>query len=110
MSGELLKLATHKIAAWKSRKVATGNDVIGYFQSATNSINATGTTANFSIRKYFLSVVSENARASNFKIYHNVAHDSLYILTGNDVAVYFWSAANRTNMSILGHVQIAISL
>ena len=34
-------------------------------------------------------------RACNFEIYHNVALNSLYILTGNDVTIYFWSAANR---------------
>ena len=29
--------------------------------------------------------------------------------TGNDVTVYFRSAANRTNVSILGYVWVAIS-
>ena len=29
--------------------------------------------------------ISENIRASDFKIYHRVPLDSLYILTGNDV-------------------------
>ena len=33
------------------------------------------------------------------KIYHNLAHDSLYILTRNNVTIYFQSAANHTNVS-----------
>ena len=46
--------------------------------------------------------ISESFRASNFKIYHNVVLDSLYILTGNDATVYFRAAANRTKVSISG--------
>ena len=34
----------------KSLFIVAGNDLIGYFQSATNSINA---TANYSVRNYF---------------------------------------------------------
>ena len=37
----------------------------------------------------------QTTRASNFKIFHNVAHDSPYISTGSDVTIYFRSAANR---------------
>ena len=33
--------------------ICTGNDVIGYFRSATNSVSATGAAANFSVRKWF---------------------------------------------------------
>ena len=93
----------------KSLYIVTGNDAIGYFRSATDSVNATGTTASVSVRKNFFSIVSETTRVSNFKIYHNVAHDSLYIWTGNVVAIYFRSAANGTNVSILGHVRVAIT-
>ena len=53
--------------------------------------------------KFFFFNISETTRASNFKIYHNVAQDSLYISTGNDVTICFPLAANRTNMFILGH-------
>ena len=53
--------------------------------------------------------ISETTKASNFKIYHNVAHESLYISTGNDITIFFRSAANRTDVSILGHVQVVIS-
>ena len=53
--------------------------------------------------------ISETVRASDLKIYHMVAHDSLYIFTGNDVINYFRSAGNCTNVSILGHVRVAIS-
>ena len=38
----------------KSLYLVTGNDVIGYFRSDTNSGNATGATANFSATKFFL--------------------------------------------------------
>ena len=44
--------------------------------------------------------------ASNFTIYHNLAHNSLYSPTGNDVTIYFRSAANRTNVFILSHVRV----
>ena len=37
-------------------------------------------------------------KACNFKIYRKGALDSLYISTGNDVIIYFRSAANRTNV------------
>ena len=53
--------------------------------------------------------ISGTIAASNSKIYPNVEHDSLYISTGNDVTIYLRSAANRTNVSILAHVQVAIS-
>ena len=61
------------IVVQKSIYTVTGNDVIGHVQWATNSVNDTGTTASFSVRKYFfLSIISENAAAGNFKIYHRV--------------------------------------
>ena len=53
--------------------------------------------------------ISEAARVSSFKIYHNVAHDSSYISPGSDFTMHFQSATNRTNVSILGHVQVVIS-
>ena len=53
--------------------------------------------------------ISETNRASNFTIYHDLALDSLYISTGNDVINYFRSAANRTNVFILAYVRFAIS-
>ena len=52
--------------------------------------------------------ISETTRASNFKMYRNVSLDSLYISTGNDVTIYFRQAANHTNVSVLGHVRVAI--
>ena len=71
----------------KSLCTVTGNDIIRHFQSATNSVNASGATANFSVRYLFsIRPIYENATASNFKIFHNVAHNSLYISTGNDIA------------------------
>ena len=53
--------------------------------------------------------ISESTRASDFKFCRNVAADSLYISTGNDVMSYFQSAVNRTNVYILGHVLVTIS-
>ena len=60
----------------KSLYIVTGNDIIGHFRSATNSVNAIGVTA-----IYRVWIISESARASNFEIYHAIAHDSLYIST-----------------------------
>ena len=59
-------------------------------------------------REIFFSM-SENTMASNFKIYRNVALDSLYISTGNDVIIYFQSAPNRINVFILGQIRVAVS-
>ena len=53
------------------------------------------------ITKWFLFNIWKSIRASNFKIYHNVVLDSLYILTRNVATIYFRSAANHTNVSIL---------
>ena len=53
--------------------------------------------------------ISESIRASDFKINHKAALDSLYISAGNDVINYFRPEANRTNVYILGHVRVAIS-
>ena len=58
----------------------------------------------------FFKNISETSRASyssKLKLYHNVALDSLYISTGNDVISR--SVANRTYEFILGNVQVAIS-
>ena len=53
--------------------------------------------------------IYETIRASSFKIYHNVAHDGLYVSTGKDVTFYFRSAANRTSVSVFGHVRVSIA-
>ena len=51
----------------KSLDNVTLNDVIGYFRSATNKVNTTGATANFSVMKYFfLDYIGYYYRASNF--------------------------------------------
>ena len=50
----------------KTVYIVTGNDVIGYFRSATDRANATGAIANFSVRKYFFPIISENATASSY--------------------------------------------
>ena len=46
--------------------------------------------------------ISKTIRASDFKIYLIVPLNSFHILTGNDVTIYFWLAANCTNVSIFG--------
>ena len=54
--------------------------------------------------------ISKTTGASNFKIYRILAHDSLYISAGNDITIYFWSAANRTNVSFLGETRTRFAL
>ena len=61
------------------------------------------------VTKRFFRNILEIIRASNSKIYRNVANSSLSISAGMDVTNYFWSTANRTNVSILGHVPVTIS-
>ena len=46
--------------------------------------------------------ISETTRAGNFKIYQHAALNTLNLSTGNDVAIYFQSAANCINLFILG--------
>ena len=53
--------------------------------------------------------IQETIRGSEFKKYLNVALDTLYISTGNDVINYFRSEVNRTNVYIFGHVRVTIS-
>ena len=53
----------HSMVVPKSIYVVTENDAIGYFQSATSSVNATGATANFSVF-----IVSENAAVNNYNL------------------------------------------
>ena len=53
--------------------------------------------------------ILETTKHRSIKIYYQVAFDGLYILTGNVATSYFQSAANRINVSILGHVWAAIS-
>ena len=48
---------------------------------------------------------------SNFNFYRNVAHESLHILTGNDIKIYFRSAANRINVKkCSSHIQSVLKL
>ena len=42
------------------------------------------------------------------KIDQDVARNNIYISTGNDLTSYFISAANRANVSILGHVLVEV--
>ena len=51
----------------------------------------------------------QTTKASNSQIYNKVVSEVPYIDTGNNVSSYFRSAANRVNVSILGHVRAAIS-
>ena len=86
-----------------------GNDVTSYFQSAANRIRAAAAVTDFTVTKQSFLKIMETARASNFKIYHNIALDSLYVWNENDVIIYCRSAANRINVFICGYVRVAIS-
>ena len=50
------------------------------------------------VTKLFFFNISEIIRASEFKVYHKVALDSLYISAGKDAINYFRSEVNRTNV------------
>ena len=58
---------------------------------------------------YFLNI-SETTKASSFEIAHIIVRDSTYISTGNDVAGYFRSAANRVHFGPCsgGNFQITV--
>ena len=45
----------------------------------------------------------------NSQIHSNIAPEGLRIATGNDVIIYFRSAANPINVSLLGQVQVTIN-
>ena len=70
---------------------------------------ATAAVADFAVTKQSFWKISETARASNFKIYRNVALYSLYISTRNDVIICFKSVANRINVFIWGYVRVGTS-
>ena len=78
------------------------------------SANAFSLNANVDVRRRHLEIIIffnilKSIWACNSKIYHNVAFDSLYILTRNDISSYFPSAANLTNVLFVGYVQVANS-
>ena len=99
----------HRIVIPDGIYITTGNDVITYFRSAPNRVHATGAVTDFDAPKWFLGKISINTKASIFKIYRRIALGSPYTLTWNDITIYFLSAANRTNVPILGHIRVAIS-
>ena len=87
-SGKLLKLATHKLSTF-FLPVMASSATSGRLQIALMP------TANFASRQeIFFSIISEIASVSNFKIYHNVALNSLYIIAENYPTSHFRSAAN----------------
>ena len=51
----------------------------------------------------------QNYESWQFQNLTDIALDSLYISTGNDVARYFRSAENRIKVFILGQFRVAIS-
>ena len=87
----------------------TGNDVISFFRSTVNRVHVTAAVTDFTVTKCSFWKISQITKASTFKIYHNVALDSLYISTENYVTSDFQSAANPMDVFILGHVRVAIS-
>ena len=70
---------------------------------------SSGPTVVHALHKRLILICSETANASIFKIWYDIALDSTYISTGNDVTSYFRSAENGINVFILGHVRVAIS-
>ena len=64
------------------------------FRTMLSSMSAATST----VTKWFFENISETVRASDIKIYRNVALNSLYISTRNDVMNYFRSEATRTNV------------
>ena len=98
-----LKASNSQIRSMVVQKtlLCTRNDVIGYFRSATNGVNATGTTADFSVRKYDFLDYLGNWRS--LQLQNLPSRNSLYITGENDATSYFRSAANRkiTQMFII---------
>ena len=59
---------------------------------ASVSIMLSSMSAATATKLFFL--ISETTQGSKFKNYYDIALDSVYISTGNDVTRYFRSAAN----------------
>ena len=90
--------------------IFTSYDVISYLRLAANCVHTTTAVADFTVtKKQSFWKISETAGASNFKIYLNIALNSLYISTRNDVIISFRWVENRINVFILGYVRVAIS-
>ena len=77
---------------------------------------ASAASAVFETRKLFFFLgegeadISDTHRASDVKRFRHVSLNySPYMSTSNDVTSYFRSAANRIDVSMLGHVLVAIS-
>ena len=68
-----------------------------------------GPTVVYALHKWVISIFSKTTEDTNPQIYTILILEGIYILTGNDVINYFWSAANCLNVFIWGHVQAAIS-
>ena len=124
-----LKAGTFKIychVALDSLYIWTGNDVIIYFQLAANRMviqvlyslfcnpsdiftpwhrkwDSNGPTVVYGLHK------SQTTQASNAQIYTDKFLEGICNFAGYDVIINFWSAANGTDVFILGHVQVAIS-
>ena len=90
--------------------IFTGNDAISYFQLAANCVHtaAVVVVADF-ITTWTVWKIIETAKAGNFKIYQNVALDSIYVSTENDVVIYFRLAGNCINVFILVLVWVTMS-
>ena len=74
-------------------------------------MHATAVVADFTVTKQSFLEISETAWASNFKIYHNIALDNVYISTEHDVIIIVIRlAANCMSVVISGHVWVFGSL
>ena len=78
--------------------------LLATFTFVKRNVNA----ASAAVTKLFFFNISETVKASNFKIYHRIALDSLYIFTGNDVTIYILPVGSKSHKRIhfgssLGH-------
>ena len=53
------------------------------------------------LHKWLILICPETDKTSSFKIKYEIALDSLYMFTGNDVNTYFRSAENRIGSRFL---------
>ena len=68
--------------------------------AAENRIHATAAVADFTVTKQSFCKIAETSKASNFRIYHNVALDSLFILTRNGVIIYLLHVGSKSHKRV----------
>ena len=88
------------VIQWRQSEVATVLKCLIYFNKRNAKAFSLNATVDVRLRRRLEMIfnISEAIRASDLKIFHKVALDSLHISTGNDVIDYFRSQTNRTNV------------